>query len=58
MGLLDECYVQEHVIADELVRSCHMEGLVRQLRQEDVSRKPRGYTNMIVVAGGEGPCEA
>ena len=57
VGLLDECYVQDHVIADELVRSCRLEGLIRKLQREDSRKTQRGFTNMIVVAGGEGPSE-
>ena len=57
MGLLDERYLQECVIPDELIRRCELEGVVLRMRRETSRPKPRGFTNMIVVAGGEGPCE-
>ena len=57
MGLLDERYLQEYVIPDDLIHACELEAAVLRLRREDQTPKQRGYTNMIVVAGGEGPCE-
>ncbi|ELU05864.1 hypothetical protein CAPTEDRAFT_177887 [Capitella teleta] len=54
MGLLDERYVQEHIIPDELIRSCHLDQTLLRLRGEDTHRKLRGYVNMVVVTGGEG----
>ena len=45
------------MIADELIRKCELESLLVQLRREDKTPKQRGYTNMIIVTGGEGPSE-
>ncbi len=57
MGLLDERYLQEYVIPDELIHECELESQVMKMRRKDQTPKQRGYTNMIVVTGGEGPCE-
>ena len=54
MSLLDERYIQEHIIADELIRSCHLDNTLLRMRGEDQQRKLRGHVNMVVVTGGEG----
>ncbi len=48
---------QEHIIPDELVRQAELESTVLRLRRENVCSAQRGYTNMIVFVGGEGPSE-
>lgn len=60
MGLLDERYIQEQVIPDELIRSCHVDNALLRLRsggaEDQLHRTLRGHVNMIVVTGGEGIC--
>ena len=57
VDLLRERYVQEFVIPDELIRSCGLESWVLSMRQGgNFPKQQRGFTNVIVVAGGEGPC--
>ena len=48
---------KEYVIADELVHECELEGAVMKMRREDKTPKQRGYTNMVVLTGGEGPTD-
>ena len=48
-------YFQEFVIADELIRKCELEAIILRLHREDLHPKQRGFTNMIIVTGGEGP---
>ena len=57
MGLLDERYLHEYVVPDELIRSVELEGLLLRMHREDANPKQRGFTNMVIVTGGEGPCE-
>ena len=45
------------MIADELIRSCQLESWIIQAKKEVNPHKQRGFTNVIVVTGGEGPCD-
>ena len=50
--------LQEHVLHDELIKASGLEStILRKRREESTQLSPRGYTNMIVFAGGEGPSE-
>ena len=50
--------LQEHVLHDELIKASGLEStILRKRREESTQLLSRGYTNMIVFAGGEGPSE-
>ena len=52
-------FVQEQVIGDPLIRSLNLENEVLQMRKAQTSQVPRqrGYCNMLIATGGEGPSQ-
>ena len=46
------------MIPDELIKTSGIESTILRTRREEPSQmSPRGYTNMIIFTGGEGPSQ-
>lgn len=58
LGVLKEEYLVKYVMTDELMELCELDDSIlheHKMQSERIQSRRRGYVNMVVVTGGDGP---
>ncbi|XP_023932776.1 gigaxonin-like [Lingula anatina] len=57
IGALPDAYFQDHVLGNRLVKEAQLEMFLQRSREERPEWMRRGYSEVLVAVGGEGPVE-